>query len=232
MAKRTRVLLADDHRLLADALKSILEPKYEVVGTVGDGRALLEAAEKLRPDVIVVDIASSDGTGEYMAAEWPGARVIRLARNDGPSPGRNVGIKTAASRFVLLMDADVCIAPHTVAMNIGADNQVPSPRLCCSACVRNWPFAAMQCMSAFAVPDKADIDPTANQPRYMSTGARRAVLPCLPPRPLSMHAAKGSVRFVVAVDGGVAADDAAARTAFGTCRKGTVRGRESVRITP
>jgi GT2 family glycosyltransferase len=62
----------------------------------------------------VVDIASSDGTGDYMRAEWPAARVIRLARNDGPSPGRNVGIKTASSRFVLLMDADVLIARDAV----------------------------------------------------------------------------------------------------------------------
>ena len=41
---RPRVLLADDHRMLADALKKVLEPRCEVVGTVSDGRALLEAA--------------------------------------------------------------------------------------------------------------------------------------------------------------------------------------------
>lgn len=61
--------------------------------------------------IIVVDVASTDGTGAYLAAEWPGVRVIRLARNDGPSPGRNAGITTARARFVLLMDADVAIAP-------------------------------------------------------------------------------------------------------------------------
>ena len=43
---RPRVLLADDHRMLADALKKVLEPRCEVVGTVSDGRALLEAAGK------------------------------------------------------------------------------------------------------------------------------------------------------------------------------------------
>jgi GT2 family glycosyltransferase len=64
--------------------------------------------------IIVVDIASSDGTGDYLAAAWPGARVIRLARNDGPSPGRNAGIIAASSRFVLLMDADVRVAPDAV----------------------------------------------------------------------------------------------------------------------
>ena len=45
--KRPRILLADDHQMLADALKGILEPRFEVVGTVRDGRALLEAAERL-----------------------------------------------------------------------------------------------------------------------------------------------------------------------------------------
>jgi DNA-binding NarL/FixJ family response regulator len=53
---RPRVLLADDHLLVAEALKSLLTPEFELVGVVGDGRALLEAALRLRPDVIVADI--------------------------------------------------------------------------------------------------------------------------------------------------------------------------------
>lgn len=53
---RPRVLLADDHRLVAEGLKSLLSAKFELVGVVEDGRALLEAARKLRPDVIVADI--------------------------------------------------------------------------------------------------------------------------------------------------------------------------------
>ena len=53
---RPRVLLADDHRMLTDALKKVLEPRCEVVGTVSDGRALLEAAAKLNPDIVVLDI--------------------------------------------------------------------------------------------------------------------------------------------------------------------------------
>jgi DNA-binding NarL/FixJ family response regulator len=55
--KRTRVLLADDHKIILDGLKSLLEPEFELVGKVEDGRALVSAAEKLRPDVIVVDIS-------------------------------------------------------------------------------------------------------------------------------------------------------------------------------
>jgi len=55
--KRPRILIADDHRILAEGLRSLLEPEFELVGIVEDGRALLAAAEKLRPDVIVVDIS-------------------------------------------------------------------------------------------------------------------------------------------------------------------------------
>jgi len=57
MKKRIRVLLADDHKIVLDGLRSLLEPEFELAGTVGDGRALVSAAEKLRPDVIVVDIS-------------------------------------------------------------------------------------------------------------------------------------------------------------------------------
>ncbi|NTU43712.1 MAG: response regulator transcription factor [Nitrospirales bacterium] len=55
--KRPRVLIADDHRIVAEGLRSLLEPEFELIGIVEDGRALLDAAEKLRPDVIVADIS-------------------------------------------------------------------------------------------------------------------------------------------------------------------------------
>jgi len=50
------VLLADDHVMVAEALKSLLAPEFDLVGVVEDGRALVEAAGKLRPDVIVADV--------------------------------------------------------------------------------------------------------------------------------------------------------------------------------
>ena len=53
---RARVLLADDHRMVAEGLRSLLEPEFELVEIVEDGRQLIEAAERLAPDVIVVDI--------------------------------------------------------------------------------------------------------------------------------------------------------------------------------
>ena len=62
--------------------------------------------------ITVVDVASTDGTGEWLAREWPRVRVRRLDRNDGPSPGRNVGITEASRRFVMLLDADVRVQPR------------------------------------------------------------------------------------------------------------------------
>ena len=56
LARRPRVLLADDHLMVAEALKSLLAPEFDLVGVVEDGRALVEAAGRLRPDVIVADI--------------------------------------------------------------------------------------------------------------------------------------------------------------------------------
>ena len=56
--KRMRVLLADDHKIVAEGLRSLLEPEFEFVGIVEDGRALIKAAEKILPDVIVADISS------------------------------------------------------------------------------------------------------------------------------------------------------------------------------
>jgi DNA-binding NarL/FixJ family response regulator len=52
-----RVIIADDHTLIADAFQKLLEPAYDVVATVTDGRALLAAARDLRPDAIVLDVA-------------------------------------------------------------------------------------------------------------------------------------------------------------------------------
>ena len=54
--KRPRVLIADDHRMVAEALTNLLSGEFELVGVVEDGRQLIEAAGKSRPDVIIADI--------------------------------------------------------------------------------------------------------------------------------------------------------------------------------
>src|SRR5262245_1535183 len=54
---KPKILLADDHTIVMEGLRSLLEGDFEFVGTVCDGRALLDAAQKLKPDVIVADIS-------------------------------------------------------------------------------------------------------------------------------------------------------------------------------
>jgi DNA-binding NarL/FixJ family response regulator len=54
---KTKVLLADDHTIVAEGLRSLLEGEFELVGAVNDGRSLLEAARNLNPEVIVADIS-------------------------------------------------------------------------------------------------------------------------------------------------------------------------------
>ena len=86
--KRPRILLADDHRMLLDALKGLLEPRYQVVDLVGDGRSLLKAAEKLRPDIIVLDIAMPQLNGldsaRQLKRSMPGVKLIFMTMNEDP----------------------------------------------------------------------------------------------------------------------------------------------------
>ena len=85
---RPRVLLADDHRMLTDALKGVLEPRCEVVGSVGDGRALVEAADKLRPDIVVLDIAMPRLNGleaaRQIRARMPAVKLIFMTMHEDP----------------------------------------------------------------------------------------------------------------------------------------------------
>ena len=58
-----RVLIADDHRILAEGVRGLLEPEFEVVGIMDDGRELVAAAKQLQPDVIVADITMPSMNG-------------------------------------------------------------------------------------------------------------------------------------------------------------------------
>ena len=79
------MLLADDHRLLLEAFKKLLEPEFEVVGTVADGRTLLTAAPQLKPDVVVVDISMPLLNGMEAARRLkqslPGVKLVFLTMN-------------------------------------------------------------------------------------------------------------------------------------------------------
>lgn len=91
--KLIRLLLADDHVLLLDSLKHLLEADYTVVGTVSDGRELVGAAIRLKPDVIVADIAMPvqngfDAIGQVKKF-LPQARFIILTALEDPDLARH-----------------------------------------------------------------------------------------------------------------------------------------------
>ena len=85
---RPRVFLADDHRLLLEAFRNLLESKYDVVGTATDGREMLLKVKKLKPDVVLLDIAMPNLNG-FDAAErlkklLPDVKIVFLTMNENP----------------------------------------------------------------------------------------------------------------------------------------------------
>lgn len=101
--------------MLVDALKGVLEPRCDVVGTVGDGRALLEVAAKLQPDIIVLDIAMPRLNGldaaRHLMRTMPKIKLIFMTMNEDPDLVGET-FRAGASGFLLkkaaafeLMDA-------------------------------------------------------------------------------------------------------------------------------
>jgi DNA-binding NarL/FixJ family response regulator len=84
--KKARILLADDHVLVAEGLRTMLTPVYDVVGTVSDGRSLLDAAGTLKPDLILVDIGMPQLNGidatKVLKRLLPNVKVIVLTQNE------------------------------------------------------------------------------------------------------------------------------------------------------
>ena len=89
MAKRPRVLLADDHTLVLEGLRRLLEDRCELVGMVEDGRALVEAAPKLSPDIVLLDISMPLLNGLDAARRLrtlvPNTRIIFLTMHADPT---------------------------------------------------------------------------------------------------------------------------------------------------
>src|SRR5258705_7293141 len=82
---RPRVLIADDHNLVAELCKRLLETEFDVIGVVNDGRALVRAAAEWKPDVIVVDVAmpvlNGLDAGRQVKEALPAVKVIYLTMN-------------------------------------------------------------------------------------------------------------------------------------------------------
>lgn len=102
--KRPRVILADDHTLILEALKNLLEPEFEVVGMFADGRALMEGAPGLHPNVIVLDIAmpamNGLNAGERLKQAMPLVKLVYLTMNHDPDMAGEA-FRLGASGYVL-----------------------------------------------------------------------------------------------------------------------------------
>jgi DNA-binding NarL/FixJ family response regulator len=101
---RARVLIADDHKLVAEACKGLLEPEFDVVGIVSDGRALLQAATELRPEVVILDISMPQlnglDAGEQIKQRSRGTKLIFLTMMLGPDVAAEA-FRRGASGYVL-----------------------------------------------------------------------------------------------------------------------------------
>src|SRR5512140_3174127 len=108
MIPRPRILLADDHRLLLEAFQRLLAPDCQVVGTVTDGRGLLDAAPRLKPDVIVVDVSmpllNRMDACRQLKSKLPGTKWIFLTVNADPDIAAEA-IRIGASAYILKSSA-------------------------------------------------------------------------------------------------------------------------------
>jgi len=124
--KRIRILLADDHAVVRRGFQMILaeQPDMEVVGEAGNGREALELAAKLKPDVVVMDVAMPELNGieatRRMADHAPHARVLALSMHKDSVYVRE--ILRAGARGYLLKDsapADLVSAVRAIAAGEG-----------------------------------------------------------------------------------------------------------------
>lgn len=106
--KLPRVILADDHQILVEAFRKLLEPHYQVVATVADGRALLDATETFRPDVIVLDIGmpllNGLEAGRQLKSRMPGVQLVFLTMHEDPDLAIEA-MRSGASGYLLKTSA-------------------------------------------------------------------------------------------------------------------------------
>jgi DNA-binding NarL/FixJ family response regulator len=112
---RARILLADDHKEIRDRAVRLLEPEFEVVGTVADGEALLKASARMKPDVCVIDISMPRLNGIEAAIRLresgSDARIVFLTVNEDPD-FVSAALRTGALGYVVKsrMASDLCAA--------------------------------------------------------------------------------------------------------------------------
>jgi DNA-binding NarL/FixJ family response regulator len=84
--KKARIFLADDHTMLVDAFRRLLEHEFEIVGTASDGLELLESAQRLRPDLVIVDLGlpqlNGADAGRALKKLMPQTKILVVTVNE------------------------------------------------------------------------------------------------------------------------------------------------------
>lgn len=140
-----RIIIADDHTLVAEACRKLLEPEYDVVATVSDGRALVRAVAEFRPHLIIVDVSMPLLNGLDAAQQarelQPGLRIVFLTMNHHPDlaaeayrrGGSGYLVKTCAASELIIAVREVLrgksylspmIAKHTVDFLVRQDKKL------------------------------------------------------------------------------------------------------------
>ena len=114
-SNRPHIVIADDHTFMADACKKLLEPKYDVVATGGDGRALVRIAATLKPQVIIIDIGmpllNGLDAGYQVKQLLPSVKLVFLTMNTDPVLAADAFRRGASGYLLKTCAASELIAP-------------------------------------------------------------------------------------------------------------------------
>lgn len=108
--QKPTVLIADDHTMIADAFRKLLDPYYEVVGSVTDGLALLDKAAELKPDVIIADIGmpllNGLAASQRIRKKIPKTKIVFVTMNEDGDLASEA-LRSGASAYLLKSSAGV-----------------------------------------------------------------------------------------------------------------------------
>ncbi len=131
--KQARILLADDHTLILEGFRTVLAPIYEIVGEVMDGAALVEAANRLKPDLIILDVAMPLLSGIKAASQirktLPKTKLLFVTMHSSPTylqaalhvGGMGFVLKSSAREEILVAVEKVLKGQVYITPGIGAE---------------------------------------------------------------------------------------------------------------
>ena len=104
LSHRARILIADDHTLIAELCERLLKSEFDVIGIVGDGRSLVREVGKRSPDLVLVDVAmpilNGLDAGEQVKKGWPAVKLVYLTVHHDPQVAAEA-FRRGASGYLL-----------------------------------------------------------------------------------------------------------------------------------